>query len=177
MKVQPTALNGLYLIDLDVYEDNRGSFREAWKKGPLVELGLPALVPLQYNVSESKHGVIRGIHADPWDKYIHVAYGEIFAAIVDLRRDQPSFGLVETFHLSTRQALFVPQGLGNSFQALSEHVVYTYLVTSEWQANNPYPAVAYDDPQLAIPWPLPKSEWIISEKDQHNPTFQEAFNS
>lgn len=175
MQIENSQIPGVALLTLDIFADERGCFKEAWKTGVLKEHGLPDIVPVQYNVSESRRGVIRGIHAEPWDKYIHVPYGEVFAAIVDLREDQPSFGRVDTFTLDRTKALFLPKGVGNSFQALSELAVYTYLVTGLWQKDNPYPALACDDPDLAIPWPIQGDAVIVSEKDRHNRRFKEVY--
>lgn len=175
MKARHTEIPGLTAIELDVHVDERGSFREAFHAKDLRELGLPELEPVQLNVSESRYGVIRGIHAEPWEKYIHVASGTAFAAIVDLRIDEPTFGQVETFELSTGQALWLPEGVGNSFAATSEELVYAYLVPEHWRVDAEYPAVAYDDPALGIDWPIPEGRRIVSDKDRQNPTLAEAF--
>lgn len=177
MDIVETSIPGLQEIRLDVFSDERGSFREAYQAAKLKDLGTPPLDIVQMNVSESEYGVIRGIHAEPWDKYIHVTYGEVFAAIVDLRRDVESFGQVATFTLNTSNALLVPQGLGNSFAVTTERAVYSYLVTEHWRADNPYPAVSYDDPALAIPWPIDPEKRIVSEKDRTNPTLQDAYGA
>lgn len=177
MDIVETNLGGLREIKLDVFEDERGSFREAYQAAKLKDLGLPSLDIVQMNVSESQYGVIRGIHAEPWDKYIHIAWGKVFAAIVDLRKESKTFGEVATFNLDTTNALFVPKGLGNSFAVLSERVVYSYLVTEHWHPDNPYPAVAYDDPTLGITWPVEAKDRIVSDKDQRNPTLKEAYGT
>lgn len=177
MKIEKTKIDGLTLVHLDIFADERGSFREAWQAEKAEEAGLPKLEPVQFNVSVSNYGTIRGIHAEPWDKYIHVAHGKVFAAIVDLRKESSTFGQYETIELDETKAIFVPKGMGNSFQALSEKVVYAYLVTDIWRGmTNPYPAVAFDDPELAIPWPLPEETWIVSDKDRNNPTLKEAYS-
>lgn len=128
--------------------------------------------PVQQNVSFNRHGVLRGIHAEPWDKLIHVAYGEAFAAIIDLRPDQPTFGKHETFLLDGTKSLFVSRGLGNSFQVLSESAAYGYLVNAHWDPTAFYPAVAYDDPDLGIEWPIRDGHEVVSEKDAANPSFR-----
>lgn len=174
MNVIETRLKGLHIIELDLFDDERGSFREAWQAANMQALGLPAFQPVQQNVSESKRGVIRGIHAEPWEKYIHVVYGEVFAALVDLREESQTFGQVETITLDRSQALFVSKGFGNSFQITSDFGVYSYLVTDHWQAGLTYPAIAFDDPDLAIDWPIKEGQ-IVSEKDQHNPTMRQYY--
>lgn len=175
MKVEASTIPGVYLVSLDVFGDERGSFREAYQAAKMQERGLPEFTPVQMNVSESRYGTIRGIHAEPWEKFIHVAHGAAFAAIVDLRVELPTFGHVSTFELDRTNALFVSRGCGNSFAATSPELVYSYLVTEHWRPDNPYPAVAYDDPALGIPWPIPEGDRIVSEKDQANPTLAEAY--
>lgn len=176
MKLTPTRIDGLTVIDLDIFDDARGSFREAFQQEKLEALGLPRLGPVQWNVAENlRRGILRGIHAEPWDKYIHVLAGEIFAAIVDLRRESPTFGAVETFTLDRSRALSVARGLGNAYQVLSDGALYGYLVNAHWKAGEPYLAIAYDDPQLAIRWPLPVSADDLSAKDRALPTLREAF--
>lgn len=174
MKVEKTAIEGLLLITLDVNGDERGNFREVWQAEKMEALGLPHIMPVQMNAARSERGVTRGIHAEPWDKCVHVAYGKIFAAIVELR-DNDNFGTVATFELDETQALFIPEGLGNSYQVLSDVAVYTYLVTDHWSAEATYTMVAYNDPDLAIAWPLPESERIVSQKDQNHRRLKEAF--
>lgn len=169
MQVNKTTLNGVYLIELDTFPDERGSFREGYQKEKLEALGLPAINPVQMNVAENKKGVIRGIHAEPWDKYIHIVSGEVYAVIFDLKEDSKDFGKFEGFKLDQTKALFVPRGMGNSYQALTEPAYYAYLVTDHWRAGISYPAYSVDDPELGLDWPLKRSEWIISAKDLQNP--------
>ncbi len=176
MKVTPTRIAGLHVVELDIFEDARGSFREAFQEEKLAALGLPPLGAVQWNVAENtRRGVLRGIHAEPWDKYIHVIAGEIFAAIVDLRRGSPTFAAVETFTLDRVRALHVARGLGNAYQVVSDGALYGYLVNAHWKAGEPYLGIAYNDPDLAIAWPLPVNAADLSPKDQTLPTLREAF--
>ena len=173
MNVRETRLKGLYYIELDVHADERGNFREVWQDEKMRAEGLPEFHPLQSNVAESSHGVLRGIHAEPWEKYIHVAYGSVFAAIVDLREDSPTFAQYETFDLNQGNALFVSKGFGNSYQVTSEHTAYTYLVPMHWKPGIIYPAIASNDADLAIPWPV--TDAIVSEKDKGNKTLRQYY--
>lgn len=175
MKVTETRLQGLFYIELDVHGDDRGNFREAWQAEKMIAEGLPAFTPVQHNVAESKRGVLRGIHAEPWDKYIHIAYGTVFAAIVDLRESSQTFGQYETFDLGRDNALFVSNGFGNSYQVTSEWAVYSYLVNAHWKAGITYPAIAFNDHDLDISWPIAPAEAIISEKDMHNPSLRQYY--
>ena len=170
LKVRETSIAGLYEISLVVNVDDRGSFREAYQREKLIALGLPDLGVVQWNVSANKSaGTIRGIHAEPWDKYIHVLAGEVYAAIVDLRTDSPTFKQYESFTLTPQNAIYVSRGLGNSYQTLTDDVVYGYLVNQHWSPEAKYTLVSYADPELAISWPLPPDPQLISEKDLSHP--------
>jgi dTDP-4-dehydrorhamnose 3,5-epimerase len=174
MNVTESELRGLLLIELDLHEDVRGNFREVFHAGKMSGFpGMGAFRPVQQNVSYNVLGTIRGMHAEPWDKFIHVAYGEVLAAIVDLRPPEPTFGRHETFRLAQHHALFVPQGFANGFQVLSAEAVYVYVVSSHWDPSMTYPAVAYDDPDLAIGW-VEGIEQVVSDKDRKNPSFAEV---
>ncbi len=176
LRVAETELKGLFLIDLDVFADSRGSFREAFQAEKLEALGLPKLGPVQWNISENmRAGIIRGIHAEPWDKYIHCIAGRAFAAIVDIRKESPMFGRHLTFELDQTKALYVSKGFGNAYQTLEPNTVYGYLVNAHWTAGLKYPAINYADPDLNIQWPLPIGSDDVSEKDTKNPMMKEMF--
>jgi dTDP-4-dehydrorhamnose 3,5-epimerase len=167
--VQETAIPGLLQVHLDLRDDRRGWFKEDYQEAKLRSAGLPALRFVQHNVSyNAPVGVTRGVHAEPWEKYVSLAAGEAFAAVVDLRRG-PGFGRVVTARLSPATALLLPRGCGNAFQTLAPHTVYTYLVTAHWSPDAPYVAVDAFDPELAIPWPLDRSAAVVSEKDEAAP--------
>ena len=132
LKVERTNIPGLIVFDLPVHGDNRGWFKENWQRAKQTNLGLPDFGPVQNNISyNAKKGVTRGIHAEPWDKYISIASGSVFGAWVDLRPGD-SFGQVYTTILDPSKAIYVPRGVGNSFQALEDDTVYTYLVNAHW---------------------------------------------
>lgn len=176
LRVEATSLKGLYQIHLQIFPDSRGSFREAFQAEKMESLGLPTLGAVQWNISDNvRPGIIRGIHAEPWDKYIHVPAGAVFAAIADLRPDSTSFGQHLTFRLDHTNALFISAGLGNAFQALAPNTVYCYLVNAHWKAGMNYPAIHYADPDLNIQWPLSPGPDDVSEKDRGNQTLRETF--
>jgi dTDP-4-dehydrorhamnose 3,5-epimerase len=177
MKVRECSIAGLYEITLDINVDDRGSFREAYQREKLLALGLPDLGIVQWNVSTNKQtGTLRGIHAEPWDKYIHVLSGDAFAAIVDLRPDSPTFKQHESFTLTQDNAIYVSRGLGNSYQTLTDDVIYGYLVNQHWSPDAQYTLVSYADPELAISWPLTPDPQLISEKDLNHPPLSQLFS-
>ena len=167
--VKDTSLPGLLEIELVVHGDERGWFKESYQRAELEAQGFPSFGIVQSNVSYNREiGVTRGIHAEPWDKYISLAHGRAFAAIVDLRAG-PGFGRVETFELHPGNAIFVPRGCGNSYQTLTADVVYTYLVNAHWSPEASYTNVNTYDPALGIAWPIPAERAIRSAKDVAHP--------
>ncbi len=180
LTVTPAPLAGLFVLDLDVRADPDrpgGSFREVFHAGELRAANLPAFEPVQWNISESTEGTLRGFHAEPWNKLVHVATGRVFAAIADLRADSATAGHVWTGELDRSRALFVSAGLGNGFQALSEVAVYAYLVDQHRSPATTYPAVAWDDPDLGVAWPITDERLALSAKDHANPTLREYWRS
>lgn len=171
LTIEETPIPGLLIVDLPVHGDNRGWFKENWQHTKMSALGLPKLGPVQNNISfNAERGVTRGIHAEPWDKYISVGSGKIFGAWVDLREGK-TFGAVFTAELDPTKAIFVPRGVGNSFQALEENTVYSYLVNDHWgeEAQSLYTFLNLNDPTANIQWPIPLNEASLSEKDKQHP--------
>jgi dTDP-4-dehydrorhamnose 3,5-epimerase len=172
LAVTQGPIEGLWLIDLRIHEDPDrpgASFREVFHADKMTDLGLPPFTPVQWNVSESAEGTLRGFHAEPWDKFVHVAAGEVFSAIADLRPASATFGEVWTGRLDRTKALFVSRGLGNGFQAVTPVAVYGYLVNEHWRPDATYPAVAWDDPDLDVAWPITDDRLSLSAKDRANP--------
>src|SRR5665213_3711760 len=169
LAVRETAIPGFYEIDLVVLGDNRGWFKENYQKEKMEALGLPHFEVVQNNFSfNEEKGVTRGLHAEPWEKFISVANGKVFGAWVDLRKG-PSFGKVLTLEITPDKAVYVPRGVANGYQTLEENITYTYLVNAHWSADAKYAAVNLFDPTLNIVWPIAQSQAIISEKDKNNP--------
>lgn len=176
LKATETSIPGLVVFDLPVHGDNRGWFKENWQRAKELPLGLPDFGPVQNNISfNATRGTTRGIHAEPWDKYISVATGSIFGAWVDLRQG-PTFGAVHTQVIRPDQAIFVPRGVGNSFQTLEDGTAYTYLVNDHWSADklDEYAFVNLADPTLGIEWPIPLDQAELSAKDHNHPLLADA---
>ena len=131
---------------------------------------------MQNNISfNAERGVTRGVHAEPWDKYISVATGSVFGAWVDLRPGK-SFGQVYTCVIDPSRAVYVPRGVGNAFQALEAGTAYAYLVNAHWSAElkKTYTFVNLADPELGIEWPIPLSEAVVSEADRRHPYLRDV---
>lgn len=174
LKITKTEIPGLVLIDIPVHGDSRGWFKENYQKEKMEKLGLPEISVLQNNISfNAKKGVTRGIHAEPWDKFISVGTGTVFGAWVDLREGK-NFGKVFTAKLDVSKAIFVPRGVANSFQALEDNTVYTYLVNEHWsaEAQSQYKFVNLADESLNICWPISLDNSIISDKDKAHPKLE-----
>ena len=164
-----TAIPGLVVFDLPVHGDNRGWFKENWQREKMMAAGLPDFGPVQNNVSfNDAVGTTRGIHAEPWDKWVSVATGRIFGAWVDLRKG-PTFGAVFTTELDPSRAIFVPRGVGNSYQTLAPDTAYTYLVNDHWSPDAAYCFLNLADESAGIAWPIPLADVEISEKDRNHP--------
>ena len=173
LSTEETGIDGLVVVELTVHGDNRGWFKENWQRAKMVGgLGLPDHRWVQNNVSYNlQRGVTRGIHAEPWDKFVSVATGSIFGAWVDLRAGSPTYGRVFTCEVDPSRAVYVPRGVGNAYQALEDGTAYTYLVDAHWSAElkKTYTFVNLADPTLAIAWPIPLSEAELSEADKNHP--------
>ena len=169
LTVTETPIPGLIVFDLPVHGDSRGWFKENWQREKMLPLGLPDFGPVQNNISfNDAVGTTRGIHAEPWDKWVSVATGRIFGAWVDLR-EGPTFGAVFTVEVDPSRAIFVPRGVGNSYQTLEPDTAYTYLVNDHWSPDAAYSFLNLTDETAAIDWPIPLSEVEISAKDLSHP--------
>jgi dTDP-4-dehydrorhamnose 3,5-epimerase len=176
LALQETNIPGFFVVDLLVHEDTRGSFKENYNKAKLEDLGLPEFEIVQNNVSFNKQvGVTRGLHAEPWEKYISVGNGRIFGAWVDLR-DGDSFGQTFTMEITPDKAVYVPRGVANGYQTLTEDVVYTYLINDHWsqEAKAKYTFVNLFDKHVAIDWPIPEDQAIVSDDDKNHPTLDKV---
>lgn len=165
-----TPIPGLLIFDVTRVGDERGYFQEKFQQAKLEAAGLPAdFQVVQNNISYNKEvGVTRGLHAEPWEKYISVVSGRVFCAWTDLRKGE-SFGVTFYTELTSEKTAFIPRGVANGYQALEPDVIYSYLVNAHWSADAQYQSVQMFDPALQIPWPIAQSEATISEKDLNNP--------
>ncbi len=171
MRILPTRLAGLILIEPTVFGDGRGFFFESFRRDPYRAAGIEADF-VQDNHSRSMRGTIRALHfqADPGQpKLVRVARGRAWDVVLDIRRSSPTFGEWEPFDLDDERnlQLYVPIGFAHGFCALSEVVDFVYKIGSYYDPATER-GIAWDDPDLGIPWPT--DEPLISERDQHNPT-------
>lgn len=165
-----TAIPGLLIFDVTRVGDARGYFQEKFQRAKLIAAGLPEdFVVVQNNISYNKEvGVTRGLHAEPWEKYLSVVSGQAFCAWIDLRKGN-SFGTVVYSKVTPEMTVFVPRGIANGYQALEPDVIYSYLVSDHWSADAQYQSLQMFDPVLQIPWPISQEQAIVSVKDLANP--------
>jgi dTDP-4-dehydrorhamnose 3,5-epimerase len=167
-----TSLPGLWLIELELREDERGFLARTFCEHEFAQRGLNTRWP-QCNLTLTKQrGAIRGMHFQaepkPEIKLIRCAAGRIFDVLVDVRRDSPTFGKWEGFELSAenRHQLYVPGGFAHGFQCLTDNCEVFYQM-SEFYVPELARGLRWNDPSVAIRWPLPNAS--VSERDRHLP--------
>jgi len=174
LAVREANIPGFYIIDVPVHGDNRGWFKENYQKEKMEALGLPVLNPVQNNISfNAEVGTTRGLHAEPWDKFVSVAHGRVFGAWVDLREGD-SFGESLTLEIGPDVAVYVPRGVANGFQTLEPNTAYTYLVNAHWSPDAAYTFVNLFDKSVAIDWPINADRAILSDKDLAHPALEDV---
>ncbi len=169
INVIPTSIDGLILIEPQVFGDDRGYFMETYNAEVFSQSGLNMNF-VQDNESKSKKGVLRGLHFQtkkPQGKLVRVLSGEVYDVGVDLRRESRTYGQYVGVVLSSenKKMLFVPEGFAHGFLVLSDQAVFSYKCTDfyhpEYEAG-----IIYDDPDIGINWPLSDSDLLLSDKDK-----------
>lgn len=178
MKIQATDFKDLYIIEPTVFEDSRGYFFESFNQRAFKEgTGLnPDFV--QDNQSRSVKGVIRGMHFQkpPFEqaKLVRVLHGEVLDVVVDLRPDSPTYKKSLSIFLSAenKKQLFIPRGFAHGIAILSETAEFFYKCDNFYSPDHDG-GVRYDDPELALDWPIEAADAIISDKDQKLPLLKD----
>jgi dTDP-4-dehydrorhamnose 3,5-epimerase len=176
MKLTPTAIPDVLVIEPKVFGDARGFFLESWNQRAFSAAGIRAGF-VQDNHSRSARGVLRGLHYQlqhPQGKLVRVIAGEIYDAAVDIRRNSPSFGRWVGLALSAenRRMVWVPAGFAHGFLVVSEAAEVLYKAT-DYYAPEHERTIAWDDPDLAIEWPL-SGPPVLSAKDKAGVRFRDA---
>ena len=175
MKTQPTTLPGVTLLSPPRFDDSRGSFRPLFAERFHAAAGY-SHPWAEMNLSHSEQGSVRGLHFQSphaQAKLITVITGTIFDVALDLRPDSPTFGKFETFTLSAHDPhlpsqIYLPEGLAHGLATPHGPATIAYLVSSPWNPESEH-VLAWDDPTLAIPWPLQAPK--LSERDRHGSPF------
>ena len=179
-----TAIDGLFFVEKSFHEDDRGFFSEIGRIPEIEAVTGQPFVIKQINHARSNKNVVRGIHAEGWNKFIFVTQGKSFCALADLRPESSTFKSVQTFVLGFGEgalsgSLYVPMGVGNSYAVLDGPMDYVYFVDRLYADRNKSGdmAISLFDPELNIPWPIAKEEMILSERDKNCITLKEKFDS
>jgi dTDP-4-dehydrorhamnose 3,5-epimerase len=178
MKVVQTELPGVLILEPKVFGDERGFFLESWNASAFREATGCDFDFVQDNHSRSARHVLRGIHYQlvrPQGKLVRVTAGEVFDVAVDLRRSSPHFGKWTGVRLSAdnHHQLWVPPGFGHGFVVLSEMADFLYKTTDYWSPEHER-SVCWEDPSLAIDWPLAGARPILAAKDAAAPHLASA---
>ena len=178
MEYIKTEIAGVFIIEPRVFNDARGYFMEAWKEAEFNEHIGPVKF-IQDNESKSSYGVLRGLHyqkgAYSQAKLVRVIKGRVLDVAVDIRKSSPTFGkhvMVELSEDNKRQ-FFIPRGFAHGFVVLSEEAIFTYKVDNPYMPSQEA-GVRWNDPELAIEWPIDPAVVQTSEKDLKQPLLKEA---
>jgi len=176
MKLIPTAIPDVLLLEPKVFGDDRGFFYESWNKRTFAEIGIDADF-VQDNHSKSQRNVLRGLHYQiehAQGKLVRVTAGAVYDVAVDLRRTSPTFGQWVGFKLSAEDKCmaWIPPGFAHGFCVTSESAEFLYKTTDYWSPAHER-TLLWNDAQLAIPWPL-SGEPILATKDVAGRPFAEA---
>ena len=172
MRVFETDIEGVFVIEPRIFEDERGYFYESFSQREFEELVCRTTF-VQDNQSKSSYGVVRGLHFQKpphnQSKLVRCVKGCVLDVAVDIRKGSPTFGkhvAVELTEDNHRQ-LFIPRGFAHGFAVLSQEAVFQYKCDN-YYCKESESAIAWDDPELAIDWRIPADKVILSEKDKHN---------
>lgn len=170
MKIHPTALPGVLILEPKAFGDARGFFMETWNRKRYAEAGLP-LEFVQDNVSFSQHGVLRGLHyqhPQAQGKLVYVIQGEVFDVAVDVRLGSPTFGrwVGVTLSADNRRQFWVPPGFAHGFCVTGETALFCYKCT-DYYAPEHEGSILWNDPAIGIAWPLERP--TLSAKDAAAP--------
>ena len=180
MKVIETGIEGLLIVEPQVFEDGRGHFFEAFSEREFEKMTGGNHHFVQDNESESCYGVVRGLHFQkpPYaqSKLVRVVKGKVLDVAVDLREGSPTYGKHLAFELSgdNYRQLFIPQGFAHGFAVLSDSAVFQYKCDN-YYAPSSEGAIAWNDPDLGIDWKLPPESIILSEKDRNSPLLKDII--
>jgi dTDP-4-dehydrorhamnose 3,5-epimerase len=178
-KLIETGIDGLVVIEPQVFGDERGYFLETYSKRDFERLGIDADF-VQDNESKSKKGVLRGLHyqtSHAQGKLVRVISGEVYDVAVDLRKESKTFGKWHGIHLSSenKRLFYVPEGFAHGFLVLSDEAVFSYKCT-DFYAPEYDAGIFWNDEDLNIDWPLEGIDVLLSEKDSRLPRLKDMVS-
>lgn len=174
MDVKRTTIDGVYVIEPKVFGDARGYFFESFNAKEFAEKTGLNITFVQDNESKSRYGVLRGLHFQlpPYtqNKLVRVVKGKVLDVVVDIRKGSPTYGKYEMCELTedNHRQFFVPKGMAHGFVVLSEEAIFQYKC-DDFYHPEAEGALAWNDSNTAIPWPISAEEVLLSEKDKHHP--------
>lgn len=181
MKIEKAPFYGCYIIEPEIFYDERGYFFETFNLSKFQKLTGETINFVQDNQSYSKKGVLRGLHFQKGEfaqaKLIRVITGNILDVVVDLRSSSKTFGKSFSLELSedNKKQLFIPKGMAHGFLVISKEAVVEYKCDNFYNKDSES-GIIYNDKALNISWQLPESELLLSDKDLKLPTFEEFIN-
>jgi dTDP-4-dehydrorhamnose 3,5-epimerase len=174
MEIIKTSIDGVFIIEPKVFGDNRGYFFESFNAKEFTEKTGMDVTFVQDNESKSCYGVLRGLHFQkpPYtqSKLVRVVKGKVLDVVVDIRKGSPTYGKYEMCELTedNHRQFFVPKGMAHGFAVLSEEAIFQYKC-DDFYHPEAEGAVTWNDPDIAIEWPIQDCDLILSEKDKHHP--------
>jgi dTDP-4-dehydrorhamnose 3,5-epimerase len=181
MNVINTEIEGLYIIEPQVFGDHRGYFMETYSTKAFADIGIKNEFVQDNQSFTAKKGTLRGIHFQnapmAQAKLVRVVEGRVLDVAVDLRADSPTFGKYFSIELSGENHLqvYIPKGFAHGFSVLSESAVFQYKC-DEYYAPGSEAAIAWDDQDLNIDWKVPAEDVVLSAKDRNHPAFKEFIS-
>ncbi len=169
MEYIKTSIDGVFIIEPRVFNDSRGYFFESWKQDEF-KANVGDINFIQDNESKSKYGVLRGLHYQKGEysqaKLVRVIKGKVLDVAVDLRKDSPTFGKYVMVELSeeNKRQFFIPRGFAHGFLVMSDEAIFTYKVDNVYNPQSEA-CLRFNDPTVAIEWPIPSDDIQTSEKD------------
>lgn len=178
MNVLETKIPGVYVIEPKVFGDERGYFLESFNAREFKEKTGVDVTFVQDNESKSRFGVLRGMHFQlpPYtqSKLVRVVKGKVLDVVVDIRKGSPTYGKYEMCELTedNHRQFFVPKGMAHGFAVLTEEAIFQYKC-DDFYHPEAEGAIAWNDPDLGIEWPISSADVILSEKDKHHPMLKD----
>lgn len=179
MELRPTAIPDVKLLVPRKFGDERGFFSEVYSRKALAALGIDLEFVQDNHAYSAQPGVLRGLHYQlppkAQDKLVRVTRGAVRDVAVDIRRDSPTFGRHVVVELSAEnwQQLLVPRGFAHAYVTLTPDVEVIYKVTADYAPDRER-GIAWDDPDLAIDWGVPREQIILSARDRTHPRLADA---
>lgn len=178
MEVIKTAIKGVLIIEPKIWGDDRGYFFESYSARDFAAKTGLDITFVQDNESKSRYGVLRGLHFQypPYtqSKLVRVINGRVLDVAVDIRKGSPTYGQYVCCELTAEnhRQFFVPKGMAHGFVVLSEEAVFQYKC-DEFYHPEAEGAIAWDDKELGIQWPITTADIVLSEKDKHHPLLKD----